>query len=322
MNPEVSVIIPAYNTGKYIAKAIESVLQQTLDNLEIIVVDDASTDGTAAIAKSFTDPRVKVLVNSENLGAAATRNRAMSEAIGKWIAVLDSDDWYASERLEKLLAVSDYHSADIVADDIYHINEGEEFCWSTLFTESDQKLNEITQVDPVFFVKSHSTFGVGLTLGLTKPIIKKEFLVEHKIEYENNITMGFEDFWLYIRCLGHHAKFVVIPEPYYFYVSRVGSLTKKSQLQRWDQYCRDSEYFLSQDCIKNNQPLAEALSKRLQSIQASRPYFKVLDTISKGNVFKIATDMAMNPSFFVHFAKRLPSRLQRRYRYYFTQGSK
>lgn len=310
MNPEVSVIIPAYNTEKYLAKAIESVLQQTLDNLEIIIVDDASTDGTVAVAQSFTDPRVKVLVNSENLGAAATRNRAIREATGKWIALLDSDDWYSLDRLEKLLSVADSQAADMVADDLYYINDGEEFFWSTLFTQSDDKLHEITQISPVQFVNTHSTFGVGLTLGLTKPMIKKQFILEHKIEYDENIRLG-QDFWFYIRCLSNGANFFVTPEPYYFYRNRLGGLTKKSQLQRWDQYCRDSEYFLQQDFITNNQPLAEALSQRLQLIQESRPYFKVLDSIRKSNLLQIATDMVMNPSFFIHFAKRLPSRISR-----------
>ncbi|TAF06990.1 MAG: glycosyltransferase family 2 protein [Nostocales cyanobacterium] len=321
MNPEVSVIVPAYNTEKYLAKAIDSVLQQTLHSLEIIVVDDASTDGTVAIAKSFTDTRVKVLVNSENLGAAATRNRAIREATGKWIAVLDSDDWYSLERLEKMLAVADEYKADMVADDLYYINDGEEFFWGTLFTESDEKIHEITQIDPVYFVNTHSTFGVGLTLGLSKPIIKREFLLEHKIEYDENIRLG-QDFWFYLRCLGNGACFFVVPEPYYFYRNRLGGLTKQSQLKRWDQYCRDSKYFLEQEFYRSNHQLEEALSNRFKSIEESRPYFKVLDTISKGNLLQIVTDMVLNPSFFVHFAKRLPSRLQRRYTYYFSKSVK
>ncbi|MEA5580244.1 glycosyltransferase family 2 protein [Nodularia harveyana UHCC-0300] len=315
MNPEISVIIPAYNTEKYIAKAIESVLQQTIDNLEIIVVDDASIDATAAIAKSFSDPRVKVLTNPENIGAAATRNRAIQQATGKWIALLDSDDWYAPERLTKLLAVADSQAADMVADDIHHINDGEDLPWSTLFTESEQKIDKTIQIDPAYFVKTHSIFGIGLTLGLTKPIIKREFLLDHKIEYDENIRLG-QDFWFYIRCLGNGARFFVLPQPYYFYRSRIGGLTKGSQLARWEQYCQVSHFFLKQDFVQNNYELSEALSHRLKLIEDSKPYFKVLDTINKGNLWDIVTDIFHNPSFFGHFTKRLPKRLERRYKYY------
>ena len=78
MNPKVSVIIPAYNTETYIGKAIESALEQTLTDIEVIMVDDGSSDKTVEVAKSFTDQRLKVIVNQQNLGAAAARNHAFS----------------------------------------------------------------------------------------------------------------------------------------------------------------------------------------------------------------------------------------------------
>ena len=71
---KVSIVIPAYNTAAYIGRAIESALGQTLTNIEIILVDDASTDRTLAVAKSFADSRLKVFTNPENLGVSATRN--------------------------------------------------------------------------------------------------------------------------------------------------------------------------------------------------------------------------------------------------------
>ena len=100
----VSVIMPAYNTAAYIADSIQSVLAQTYANWELIIVDDCSTDNTDETVKPFlTDKRIKYLKNAKNSGAAVTRNRALREAKGPWIAFLDSDDLWLPQKLEKQL---------------------------------------------------------------------------------------------------------------------------------------------------------------------------------------------------------------------------
>ena len=104
MGDLVSVIMPAYNTESYIGDAIASVLKQTYTNWELLVVDDASTDQTAAVVISFHDPRIKYLKMETNSGAALCRNRALSEAKGHWVAFLDSDDTWHPEKLEKQIA--------------------------------------------------------------------------------------------------------------------------------------------------------------------------------------------------------------------------
>lgn len=101
MKDLVSIIMPSYNTGKYIGKSIESVLNQTYQNWELIIVDDCSTDNTDKIVTAINDARIKYMKNSCNLGAAISRNRALREAKGQWIAFLDSDDLWMPEKLEK-----------------------------------------------------------------------------------------------------------------------------------------------------------------------------------------------------------------------------
>lgn len=99
----VSIIMPSWNTGKFIAESIESVLAQTYKNWELLIVDDCSTDNTDEVVASFKDIRIKYFKNEKNSGAALTRNRAMREAQGEWIAFLDSDDLWAPNKLEKQL---------------------------------------------------------------------------------------------------------------------------------------------------------------------------------------------------------------------------
>lgn len=102
MSELVSIIMPSYNTGKFIQEAVESVLAQTYPHWELLIVDDCSNDDTDAVVKPYlTDVRIKYLKNEQNSGAAVSRNRALREAKGKWIAFLDSDDVWHTEKLER-----------------------------------------------------------------------------------------------------------------------------------------------------------------------------------------------------------------------------
>ena len=101
MNDLVSVIMPSYNTGSFIADSIRSVIDQTYQNWELIIVDDCSTDHTPEVIASFRDERIISLKNDRNVGAASSRNYALREAKGKWIAFLDSDDLWTPDKLEK-----------------------------------------------------------------------------------------------------------------------------------------------------------------------------------------------------------------------------
>lgn len=104
MNDLISIIMPSYNTAKYIKESIQSVLAQTYPDWELIIVDDCSTDNTDEVVQPFlSDERIKYFKNEKNSGAALTRNRAMREAQGEWIAFLDSDDLWMPEKLEKML---------------------------------------------------------------------------------------------------------------------------------------------------------------------------------------------------------------------------
>lgn len=100
----VSIIMPSYNTAPYIRETIQSVLNQTYQNWELIIVDDCSTDNTDEVVASINDNRIRYLKNEKNIGAALSRNRALREAKGRWIAFLDSDDLWMPEKLEKQIS--------------------------------------------------------------------------------------------------------------------------------------------------------------------------------------------------------------------------
>lgn len=109
----VSIVMPSYNTADYIADSIRAVLNQTYTNWELLIVDDCSTDATDEVVQSFlSDERIRYLKNEKNSGAAVSRNRALREAKGIWIAFLDSDDLWDPKKLEKQISFMkehDYH---------------------------------------------------------------------------------------------------------------------------------------------------------------------------------------------------------------------
>lgn len=107
----VSIIMPSWNTDRFIAETIQSVLDQTYTNWELLIVDDCSTDNTDVVVSSFKDDRIQYFHNKKNSGAALTRNKALREARGEWIAFLDSDDLWSPEKLEhqlKFMKENDY----------------------------------------------------------------------------------------------------------------------------------------------------------------------------------------------------------------------
>jgi succinoglycan biosynthesis protein ExoO len=112
----VSVVIVAYNAQKTIRNAIDSVLEQTLSDLEVTVVDDASADGTVHAVEAVHDPRLRLLRSPRNSGPSAARNMAVKHATGRWVAFLDADDEWVPDRLEHLLGVDLDQTDCFVAD--------------------------------------------------------------------------------------------------------------------------------------------------------------------------------------------------------------
>ena len=121
MNPAVSVIIPAYNHERFIGPAIDSVLGQGWDDLELLVIDDGSTDRTGEVARGYTDPRLQYFYQ-ENQDAFNTLNKGLDLARGQFIAILNSDDIYMPDRLEQLIRVQEQTGAQCLFTDVLPID--------------------------------------------------------------------------------------------------------------------------------------------------------------------------------------------------------
>ena len=104
MNPAISVVLPVHNRADVLSRAIESVLHQTLEDFELVIVDDGSTDASVEVAKSFDDPRIKLIDLGQNRGGNAARNAGVRAATAPLVAFLDSDDVYRPDKLEQVVA--------------------------------------------------------------------------------------------------------------------------------------------------------------------------------------------------------------------------
>lgn len=176
----VSVIIPTYNRANVIKKAIDSVLNQTYENLELIIVDDCSTDNTREIVGDIDDPRIKYVCLSKNSGACAARNKGIDMAKGQYIAFQDSDDEWLPSKLEKQLSVFEEHNPDIV------------FCKLKRIQANGQITFEPPQIKGGKIEKVTNLFGIG-----TQAIIAKRDVFA-QLRFDDELPR-FQDFELLLR---------------------------------------------------------------------------------------------------------------------------
>lgn len=215
--PKVSVITPAYNVAPYIGQCIESVQAQTLTDWEMVIVNDASTDETPQIVQRYlNDSRIRLVQNERNMGLGYTRNRALREARGEWIAVLDADDWYAPERLEKLVALAEQTSADMVADlQLYLTERGSVYAvaWATHAKPPKQPRTYTAEE----VIRAHPAF---------KPMVRRAFLESQQIHYHEGMRQ-WADYAFYVEIMLKGGRFALLPEPLYYYRVRPRTLTTR-----------------------------------------------------------------------------------------------
>ncbi|MGK7897932.1 MAG: glycosyltransferase family 2 protein, partial [Xenococcus sp. (in: cyanobacteria)] len=306
-------------TANYIGKAIHSALNQTLEKIEVIVVDDASQDNSIEIVQQINDVRLKLLINEKNLGAGGARNRALNAAQGEWVAVLDSDDWYDPMRLERLVRVATEKNADIVADDLYLIEDGKSEPWGTLIGENQESINSIQKIEAVDFINSDIPDKQGLCLGFSKPLFKRDFLVNHQIQYDETIKVT-QDFWFDMDCFAHKASYYLIPEPYYYYRARENSLICSDKIKRLEDECRAITNFYSyKDYLNDNPDVLAALQEKESATHKLLRYYRIVEPLKKGDILKSLAAINFDFQFWKFMIPKIPASIQRRLESMFSQ---
>lgn len=298
----VSIIMPAYNAAATIRRAVQSALRQTEPSLQLIIIDDASTDDTGAIAQEMAacDSRVQVVHQPINRGAAAARNRGLECARGAWIALLDADDEFMPERLRLLLTAAEACGADIVSDNLLLCPQASQCACVPML--SPQVLSAPRWMSAAEFVAGNigSRYTPRVSYGFLKPAIRRCFLEQHRIRYEEQNRFG-EDFLLALWCLVQGARWWLMPQVMYRYTVRAGSATEVQAAADLLRICTWEDVLLrGHPMVRSDPDLAAALRRHKGVIEHFYYYRAFTDALKARSASAAAQLLVQSSSGFRH----------------------
>lgn len=284
---KVSIIIPVYNAAGYLDKCIESVLSQTHSDLDVIIVNDGSTDTSAdVISKYLSDSRV-VYIEQENAGVSAALNRGMDCASGEFITFIGNDDYLEPEMYEKMLHALKTEDADMSVCDfnlVYEDGRDKQAKYSKLKNETIDLKNDLYRYFTKCCVNPRSNNYVWSRLYKTE-IIKKS-----KVRFEK-LSIG-EDTLFNFKLLAHTNKVVLIENGFYNYLQRAGSVVhnvaKKQALAKTyaDQFDLIADYYKNNHCEQLIECLPVIAFTRMRSVF----FYSRLSGMSNDEIVKSISD--------------------------------
>ncbi len=279
---KVSIIVPVYNIEKYLCQCLESLVNQTLNEIEIICVNDGSTDGSSAILDEYAskDDRIKI-INKENAGLGAARNTGMLEVKGEYIGFVDSDDYVDTTMYEKLYNNAKNYDSDMVMCTIGVINGDNDETKSKSYYDLeclDEKFNE------GYFNYKDTNCTLFLAVNAYNKIYKSDYI--RRIEAKFPEGLIFEDNPFFYQTYLNADKISLVREPLYFHrVNREGSITSGADKRFFDIIKIQNlnfEYFKSLPNYEDYQ--ADFIDKKLTII--IHRYFQV-DEVYRQEFFEL-----------------------------------
>ena len=209
--PKISVIISAYNTEQYLRECLDSVINQTLKDIEIIIVDDGSTDNSPAICDEYAakDNRIKV-IHKENSGLGQSNNIGMVYATAQYIGFVESDDWAEPDMFENLYNIAAEHDADVVKSKWYNY-----YTTPEIKNIPDDRFKELP-INQVINAKSHPEI-VLIKSTIWSAIYKKDFLNEYKIKFTETPGASYQDTSFAFMTAAAAKRFVLTDKAYIHY---------------------------------------------------------------------------------------------------------
>lgn len=237
MEKKVSVIIPAYNAQKVVSYAIESALAQTLSDIEVIVVDDCSTDSTLAllIERFGNNDKVRIIAQPQNAGVSAARNRGIQEAQGEYLAFMDSDDAMRPEMLENMYAAAKEHDADVlhttgflvltkkpIPDDISKLDPAD---YKPMILEKCAKEGAVYFAPQDIDERLARWNDHQYHWSVWNKLFRKSFIEENDIRFD--LCSMAEDMIFCFKALFFASTYAILPGQWYVYRTDDGSLSRQ-----------------------------------------------------------------------------------------------
>ncbi|MGF1623719.1 MAG: glycosyltransferase family 2 protein [Alphaproteobacteria bacterium] len=220
--PKVTILVTTYNKQDFIARTIDSALAQTELSLEVLVVDDASTDETCAVVRSLMqhDRRIRLIALTRNGRQPAALNAGIEAARGDWVAILDGDDWIAEDHCAGLLELAAEHDAAVVASNMQWVHDdGRPVDGCRLLGPGE---TAPMVLDASGFIRRSMPNQV-MPLSFLQPMMRRDLLLRHRVRYHPDDTFDL-DFGILVKAILAGGRLAVSPRPSYFYRQVSGSL--------------------------------------------------------------------------------------------------
>lgn len=263
MGELISVIIPVYNVKQYLYKCVKSVIEQTYYNIEIILIDDGSTDGSTILCDEMAniDSRIKV-IHQENKGLSGARNTGLDCCSGRYVMFLDSDDFIEMDMIESLYQRILIDRSDMAICPYKYVDElGNETCFE-LERQCDFEDNVLNR-DEMFYKISHMTQGYWFYVIACSKLYKKELFNDYRFQ----IGRIHEDEFAMHHIINNVNKVSVLKKPMYLYLQRANSITNKEiSIKRLDAVDAYLDRFLFYRDIKKKDLCKDALKTAYETL--------------------------------------------------------
>jgi succinoglycan biosynthesis protein ExoO len=301
--PDVSFIVAAYNVAPFIETAVRSALLQKDVSVEVIVIDDASDDGTSDVVASMAaDDRRITLVRRETTGGpAVARNQAFAAAKGAWLAILDGDDIISPDRSRRLIDLAEAASADLVADNFERVDIAGRLTGKTMIPAGEQPYSFLVGV--ATFIKGNITFDRSrFSLGAIKPMFRAAFIRAHAIEYRPDLPIG-EDYHICLTCLREGARFLVTSHPFYKYRVRGGSQSWRLKEDDVERMLRAHVESRIEERFAGDEEVTAAARLYVSALEKARTFVRIVAQAKCGRPAQALYTAAVSPGVWPFVAR-------------------
>jgi succinoglycan biosynthesis protein ExoO len=302
----VTVIIPTFQAEATLSRAVQSALGQTMRDIEVIVADDGSTDASWRLIADWLpgDPRLRALRNKRNRGKSAVMNCAIAFARGRWLAVLDADDWYHPDRLAALATLGETSKADMVADN--------QFIYDAVAATVVGPAWPIGGIDWELtfddYLLGSNVYDV-FNLGMLKPLVRTEFVRARHLSYDESARIG-EDFLYLFELFLRGGRAAICDTPYYFYTQPFGTISRRWADPARRRYDFQSACDINQRYLRTNTTIltphqSRHLTARSRRFESLELYFRAKELFDRREWRGLLGRLICNPTILDCAMRRL-----------------